>query len=126
MAGGGQARVGFAPEACVSGRSKERGRRWGADEAREVIAQWRRSGQSASAFARVRGFSTTRLSYWAKRLSSDATVRFVPIAVDESAARSRAVLEVEHGGVKLRVREDLGVDQVGQLCAALVRAVRAC
>lgn len=67
-----------------------------------------------------------RLSYWAKRLSSDATMRFVPIAVDEGSARSGAVIEVEHGGVKLRVRESLGAEQVAQLCAALVRAVRAC
>jgi transposase-like protein len=110
----------------VSGRLKERGRRWGADEAREAIAQWRQSGQSASAFARARGFSAMRLSYWAKRLSSDAAVRFVPITVDEGAARSGAVIEVEHGGVKLRVRESLGAEQVAQLCAALVRAVRAC
>lgn len=67
-----------------------------------------------------------RLSYWAKRLSNDAAVRFVPIAVDEGAPRSGAVIEVEHEGVKLRVRESLGAEQVAQLCAALVRAVRAC
>lgn len=67
-----------------------------------------------------------RLSYWAKRLSSEATVRFVPIAVDEGARSTGAVIEIEHGGVKLRVRESLGGDQVAQLCAALVRAVRAC
>jgi transposase-like protein len=97
MAGGRLARLAFAPEAGVSGRSEKRGRRWGADEAREVIAQWRRSGQSASAFARARGFSAMRLSYWAKRLSSDAAVRFVPIAVDEGVARTSAVIEVEHG-----------------------------
>ena len=78
----------------MSGRTDGRGRRWGSDEAREVIAQWRRSGQSASAFARARGFSAMRLSYWAKRLSSDATVRLVPIAVDEGTSRPGAVIEV--------------------------------
>lgn len=69
-----------------------------------------------------------RLSYWAKRLSSDGTVRFVPIAVEGAGAgtNSAAVIEVEHGGVKLRVRESLGAEQVAQLCAALVRAVRPC
>jgi hypothetical protein len=91
-----------------------------------VIAQWRRSGQSASAFARGRGFSAMRLSYWSKRLSNDAPVRFVPIALDEGGQRSGAVIEVEHGGVKLRVRESLGAERVAQLCAELVRAVRAC
>ena len=67
-----------------------------------------------------------RLSYWAKRLSNDAAVRFVPIAVEDGNARTSAVIEVEHGGVTLRVRESLGAEQVAQLCAALVRAVRAC
>ncbi|HVZ33151.1 MAG TPA: hypothetical protein VG963_12045 [Polyangiaceae bacterium] len=67
-----------------------------------------------------------RLSYWAKRLSSDARVRFVPIAVAEAGASSGAVIEIEHGGVKLRVRESLGAEQVAQLCGALVRAVRSC
>ncbi len=67
-----------------------------------------------------------RLSYWSKRLSSEAAVRFVPVAVDEGAASSVAVIEVEHGGVKLRVRESLGTEQVAQLCVALVRAVRSC
>jgi hypothetical protein len=67
-----------------------------------------------------------RLSYWSKRLSSEATVRFVPIAVQGGGASTEAVIEVEHGGVRLRVRESLGAEQVAQLCAALVRAVRAC
>lgn len=67
-----------------------------------------------------------RLSYWAKRLPSEATVRFVPIALDGNVEQSGAVIAIEHGGVKLRVRESLGAEQVAQLCAALMRAVRAC
>jgi len=62
-----------------------------------------------------------RLSYWAKRLSSEAPVRFVSVPLTEASA-SHAVIEIERGGVKLRVREALGVEHVASLCAALARA----
>lgn len=110
----------------MSGGRQGRGRRWGTNEAREVLAQWRRSGQSASAFARARGFSAMRLSYWAKRLASESAVRFVPITVEERTPKPEGVIEIEHAGVKLVVAERLGAEQIAQLCAALVRAVRAC
>ena len=111
----------------MAGRTKERGPRWKADEAREVLAQWRRSGMSAAAFARERGLSSMRLSYWAKQLGSEPTapVQFVPVALG-AASNADAVIEIAHGGVTLRVRESLDAEHVGQLCAALVRAVRPC
>jgi hypothetical protein len=105
----------------------KQGQRWSADEARAVLEQWGRSGQSATAFARARGFSPMRLSYWSKRLSSEAPVQFVSVPLAEaSAAGAQAVIEIEHGGVKLRVREGLCVEHVASLCAALVRAVHTC
>ena len=105
----------------------KQGRRWSAAEARAVLAQWGRSGQSASAFARSRGFSAMRLSYWAKRLSSESAVQFVSVPLAEaSAAGAQAVIEIEHGGVKLRVRESLAVEHVASLCAALARTVQPC
>jgi transposase-like protein len=110
----------------MTGRTGARRRRWSADEAREVIAEWRRSGQSASAFSRARGYSAMRLSYWAKRVSSDAAVRFVPVAVAGSDAGLPAVIEIEYEGVTLRVREAFGAEQIAQLCGALVRAMRPC
>lgn len=110
----------------MAGRTKERGPRWKADEAREVLAQWRRSGKSAAAFARERGLSSVRLSYWAKQLGSEpAPVKFVPVALG-AASVADAVIEIVHGGVTLRVRESLDAERVGQLCAALMRATRPC
>lgn len=108
----------------MAGRTKERGSRWNADEAREVLAQWRRSGKSASAFARERGLSAMRLSYWAKQLGNEP-VKFVPVALG-AASSADAVIEIVHGGVTLRVRESLDTERVGQLCAALMRATRPC
>lgn len=111
----------------MAGRTKERGPRWKVDEAREVLVQWRRSGKSAAAFARERGLSAMRLSYWAKQLGSEpaAPVKFVPIALG-AARGTDAVIEIVHGELTLRVRESLDAEHVGQLCAALVRTVRPC
>ena len=67
-----------------------------------------------------------RLSYWAKRVSSDAAVQFVPVAVGGADASSSAVIEIEHEGVTLRVREALGAEQIARLCGALVRAMSPC
>jgi len=106
----------------------KRWRQWRAEEAREVLEQWRRSGKSASAFARERGCSVRRLSYWSKQLSSPqaSTVQFVPVTLAESKTTQGAVIEIEHGGVRVRVRESVDVELVGRLCAAVVRAARAC
>jgi transposase-like protein len=46
-----------------------RGRRWTAAEAERVLAAWRESEQSMSAFARQRGFDPQRLGWWKKRLA---------------------------------------------------------
>lgn len=105
----------------------KRWRQWRLEEAREVLVQWRRSGKSASAFARERGYSVRRLSYWSKQLrSSQASVQFVPVSLGESTTTQGAVIEIEHGGVRIRVRESVDVELVGRLCAAVVRAARAC
>ena len=53
----------------------QRGRRWRADEASRVLAQWRRSGMSAAAFSRARGLSPMRLSYWSRRLANGLAER---------------------------------------------------
>lgn len=107
-----------------------RWRQWRAEEAREVLRQWRRSGQSASAFARERGVSVGRLAYWSKRLSSSrqapTAVQFVPVAVAEARPLGAAVIEIEHGGVTVRVPQSADVEHVGRVFTAVMRAVRAC
>lgn len=104
----------------------KRWRQWGAEEASEVLRQWRRSGKSAAAFARERGLSVRRLAYWSKRLSlpQEPAVEFVPVKLDESP--DAAVIEIEHAGVTVRVRESAGAALIERLCGAVVRAARSC
>jgi len=63
-----------------------------------VLAQWRRSGKCASAFARERGWSAVRLSYWTKQLGGKpaAPVKLVLVALG-AARGTDAVIEIVHG-----------------------------
>jgi hypothetical protein len=108
-----------------------RGRRWTQwkePEAREALASWRRSGLSAAAFSAREGYSQTRLRYWSERLGEQSarssSVSFVPVALSE--VRRAQQIEIECGGVVLRVREDLAVEHVARLVSALGAAEQTC
>jgi hypothetical protein len=66
--------------------------RWRAAEARRVLARWRESGLSASAFARESGLpNPQRLCWWRKRLAEAeavavAPLTFIPATVTGTAA----------------------------------------
>lgn len=93
---------------------------WKESEAREMLREWKQSGLSGAAFARGRGIPESRLWYWSKRLREvpkSEQVSFVPVAV--SAPGGRAQIEIEHAGVIVRVREELGPEQIGRLVRAL-------
>jgi len=113
----------------MSKRADKVRRCWRADEARLVVERWRSSGLSAAAFARQQGVSTHRLLYWSKQLpvgSSGRPVGFVAVPMPSSQAGSAAMIELEVGGVKVRVREELAPERIAQLCAALRAAERPC
>ena len=106
-----------------------RWRQWKEPEAREALASWRRSGLSAGAFCAREGYSETRLRYWLERLdepprSRSSSVSFVPVALSD--VRRVQQLEIERGGVVIRVREDLDVAHVARLVAALGAAEPPC
>lgn len=105
------------------GGKRVRAARWTAIEARAVIEEWKTSGQSAVAFAQERGISATRLSYWSKQLAEEmveATPRFVSVAVPSARdATTGATMEIEFGGVIMRVREDIDARTIVQLVTAL-------
>jgi len=107
-------------------RADKRRRNWQAEEARSMVEQWRSSGLSAAAFARQQGVSTNRLWYWVKRLPSRSPVGFVAVAMSAAQVSSGAVIEVEVGDVKVRVREELAPESIAQLCAALRISERSC
>ena len=106
-----------------------RWKQWKEPEAREALASWRRSELSVAAFCAREGYSETRLRYWLERLdeplrSRSSSVSFVPITLSE--ARRVHQIEIEHGGVVVRVREDLEVAHVARLVAALAAAEQSC
>lgn len=55
---------------------------WTDDDARDVLAAWRRTKVPLGTFARENGFVATRLYWWRKRLSKDAApIDLVPAAI---------------------------------------------
>jgi transposase-like protein len=95
--------------------------RWTADKAREVLARWRTSGESARTYGRKHGIDAQRLFYWRRKLgngakrgpkrSERAIARLVPAVVrvegatgDERAVvvrlPSRVIVEVDTARVR--------------------------
>ena len=62
---------------------------WTLEDARRVLAAWRRTKQPLGTFARKNGIGANRLYWWQKRLSGHvASIEFVPAVVaneDEGA-----------------------------------------
>jgi hypothetical protein len=84
---------------------------------------------SVGAFCAREGYSQTRLRYWSERLGHDSVVRpqtvsFVPVTLGR--AHQRGHIEIERSGVVVRVREDLDVEHIARLVAALAVARQPC
>ena len=95
-------------------------RQWTEAQAREALGAFRRSGLTASAFARQRGVSVHRLQYWRKRLEAPPSITFLPVPLpNEAAARATRGLEIVIGEAVLRVPEGSDVEHVARLVAAL-------
>jgi hypothetical protein len=95
-------------------------RQWTEAQAREALDAFRRSGLTASAFARQRGVSIHRLQYWRKRLDAATPLTFVPVSLPEAAvAKASRDLEIVIGEAVLRVPEGSNVEHVARLVAAL-------
>ena len=98
-------------------------RQWKEPQAREALAAFGRSGLSVEAFCRREGYSPARIRYWRERLGPEPKrepVSFVPVHLGEPGRRQ---IEIERGGVVVRVREDLPVERVAQLVSALAGAM---
>lgn len=98
-------------------------KRWTLEQGRTAIESLGRSGLSASTFARREGISRARLSYWKGRVEDGDGAGFV--AVSLPAAR-REQIEIAHGEVVLRVREDLDVEHLARIVLALGARARGC
>lgn len=102
-----------------------RWKQWSEGEARAALAELARSGESASRFARIRGFSTQRIAYWRKRLAGASTPAFVSVAMPPLSA-TRAPIEIVVADVVIRVREEVDVEQLARIVDALARRDREC
>ena len=113
-------------KASKAGTPKRRWRQWSEQEARELLAEFAASQQTAAAFSRRKGVSSGRIAYWRKRLDGSSlvlreTTDFV--AVDLAAVGTSRCLEIVAAGVVVRMREDLDADQVARLVQAIGRRV---
>jgi hypothetical protein len=96
---------------------------WREDDARQVIAAWRRSGDnSLVAFCRSHGLSPSRLARWAARLRQEvevASVPFHPVRLRDSVLASGDALVVELPGVAtIRLPPGFAVDDLRRILSA--------
>lgn len=95
--------------------------------ARRMVDELARSGETDAAFARRKGVSPQWIGRWKKRFAAESApaVGFTEVSLSTLAV-STARIEIIVGGVQLRVREDLGVEHLARLVAALDSQRRAC
>ncbi len=103
--------------------------RWTAEVAAQVVRAWEEEGGTQSAFMRKYGLPRERLRFWTRRREGKEGARpamsFVPVEVapaergEAGRAREEAV-QVEVGGVRVRV--EAGASQ--ELVARVLRAVK--
>ena len=104
---------------------------WTEAEARTVVADWKASGESGTAYGARHGFSAKRLYRWAALLSVapspalSAAGRFVPVRVverGESApgiSRIAGKVSVEVGGATIHLWEGANTTELRLAVAAL-------
>ncbi len=101
-----------------------KGRRWGAGEAEIVLAAWRESGVSLSAFARRHGLDAWRLMRWRRRLAKDAAIQFHRVEVvaapsGEEVSGTSGVELVLRDGRRVAVRRGFDAALLGDLVRAV-------
>jgi hypothetical protein len=103
----------------MTSRARTTGRQWKAEDGRAALAALASSGESMAQFARSRGISMARLFYWKKRLADGpvpAPAAFVEVP---ASALGRSHIEIAHGGVVIRVREDIAIERLTRIVEAL-------
>jgi hypothetical protein len=121
-----------SPRKTPSSSSLRRERR-GEAAGRALVAAWEASGLAQAAFARRRGVSAQRLSYWRLRLgqrvqavtTSDAGFVEIPAAASATPPGSRVVVEV-NGGVRVHVTRGFDPVLLRAVVSALTGPVPAC
>ena len=99
---------------------------WQPDDARRVLEDWARSGESMAEFAHRHGVNPQRIAWWRERLASktSATVTLVPVTVraaGASAPQGAALSLALSDGVRVEVTDPSRVSP--QWFAAVVDAL---
>jgi hypothetical protein len=108
--------------------------RWDERVARDVLAAWRKSGESAREFGRARGIDPQRLHWWRKKLERPAArprrrrgprataIRLVPAVVTDAGVAPASVV-VRIGVVRIDVVDSARVaaSWIAELIGALDR-----
>lgn len=113
-------------KAGVGGRSW---RQWSEAEARVHLEELRRTAESTAGFARRKGVSSQRLSYWKKRLAwaevTETKPAFVAVTLPPTPS-TRAEVEIRVAGVTVIAREGCDVEHVARVIEALGRRAPPC
>lgn len=94
---------------------------WTEEQARAALDELSSSGTSIREFAKSKGVSTQRIAYWKKRVAEAGPTRFVAVALPARRPMDGSQIEIAVGDVAIRVREDLGVEQLARIVGALAR-----
>jgi hypothetical protein len=121
-----------SPLKTPSSSSPRRERR-GEAAGRALVAAWQASGLPQAAFARRRGVSAQRLSYWRLRLgqrvqtvtTSDAGFVEIPAAASAIPPGSRVVVEV-NSDVRIHITRDFDPVLLRAVVSALAGPVPSC
>ena len=101
------------------------GRRyWREAEGRVVVAAWRQSGETMTAYARSQDVHPRRLARWARRLeerTGGEAVRFHPVRLVAAAREARIEIALG-GGVEVRVPSGFAAADLRRVLEALGRA----
>ena len=108
--------------------------RWTPEIAAQVVRAWKEEGGTRSAFMRKYGLPRERLRFWARRREGKEGARkamsFVPVEVapagrSEAGRKQEEGVQVEVGGVRVRVEAGASQALVERVLRA-VKEVRGC
>ena len=95
---------------------------WQEEDARAVVAAWRASGESLSAFARHHGVQRRRIARWIRRLEAATSLHFHPVrvtgAVDPDASVGGIEIELP-SGERIRLPRGFDADDLRRVFSVL-------
>ncbi len=70
-------------------------RYWREADGQTVVTAWRSSGEGVRSFAQRYGVNPRRVSWWARRLEAEKSIRFHPVRLVAPRAEPDGLIEIE-------------------------------